>query len=450
MNEQISYNRSYTFIFTLFYFAQGFCQGVPFLVWKSYIVHVLGDVDIALWLIIYAVGNIPWAIKMIVGIFNDKIGSRKYGRRFPWIISFGSFGAIWWFIMAFYTPTDQSIYLWLAIYYFMTQLGMAFADTALDGLILDVTPKTKLARVQGYTWTVMFLGYGVGGMLLTLILGLDNIYIVHIITGVLMFLSCILPYKIKEPDIEDIPLKEFGKDLLTFATKKRNWKVYIYTFLGAFQGVMLLDFLTYTILISMGIINVEDTVLSITEGGAIDLLGWGSLFYFASGVGTVIGSLISGKFGDRSRKKTISTVFLSFIPYCLLLVLPFAFTSNFYAALSLGILFQILFGAFQNALTVVNQTIRGDLAKKYYPNLKSTYFALVVSLINAGQNVGTLIGAALLSFLVIFIDNFFINMFIISSFCSFSLFSSYIIFRTIDPIDYELGGAIKIESASNP
>jgi len=444
MNEEVNYNRSYTLIFTLFYFAQGFVQGVPFLVWKTYIAHVLGDVDIALWLVIYAIGNLPWAIKMIVGLFNDKIGSKKYGRRFPWIISFGTFGAIWWFIMAFYIPSDQSIYLWLAIYYFMTQIGMAFADTALDGLILDVTPKTKLARVQGYTWTVMFLGYGVGGMLLTLIVGMENIYIVHITTGVLMLLSCILPYKIKEPELQEVPLKEFGKDLLTFITKKRNWKVYLYTFLGAFQGVMLLDFLTYTILISMGIITVQDTVLSITQGGAINLLGWGSLFYFASGVGTVIGSLISGKFGDISRNKTISTVFFTFIPYCLILVLPFAFTKDFLLALVLGLIFQILFGAFQNALMVVNQTIRGDLSKKYYPNLKSTYFALIVSLINAGQNVGTLIGAALLSFLIIFFDNFFLNVFIISSFCAISLLSAFLIFKTINPVDYELNTEIEL------
>jgi len=438
MNQEVPYNRSYTFIFTLFYFCQGFVQGVPFLVWKTYITHVLGDVDIAKWLIIYAIGNLPWAIKMIVGLFNDKVGSRKYGRRFPWIVSFGSFGAVWWFIMAFYLPSNQTIYLWMTIYYFMTQLGMAFADTALDGLILDVTPPTKLGRVQGYTWTVMFLGYGVGGMLLTLILGMDNLYIVHIITGVLMIIACILPYKIKEPDLKEVPLKEFGKDLLTFATNKRNWKVYLYTFLGAFQGVMLLDFLTYTILISMGIIDVQETILSITKGGAIDLLGWSSLFYFASGVGTVIGSLISGIFADKSRRKTISSVYFTFIPYCLLLVLPFAFTTNFSLALVFGITFQILFGAIQNALMVVNQTIRGDLSRNYYPNLKSTYYALIVSLINLGQNVGTLIGAFLLSSLVLFIDNFFLNVFIISAFCALSLSIAFLTFKTINPLDYEL------------
>ncbi|MFO7794753.1 MAG: MFS transporter [Promethearchaeati archaeon] len=444
MNEEVPYNRSYTFIFTLFYFCQGFVQGVPFLVWRPYIADVLEDeFSIALWGIVYAIGNLPWAIKMIVGIFNDKIGSKKYGRRFPWIISFGIFGSIWWFMIAVYLPINESIYLWMTLYYFMTQLGMAFADTALDGLILDVTPKRKLGRVQGYTWTVMFLGYGVGGMLLTLILGLENLYIVHIITGILMVISCILPYKIKEPELKEVPLKEFGKDLLTFATNKRNWKVYAYTFLGAFQGVMLLDFLTYTILISMGVIEVQETIAHIVGGGAIELLGWSTLFYFASGVGTVIGSLISGKFGDVSRKRTISSVYLTFIPYCLLLVLPFAFTTNFYIALVFGITFQILFGGIQNALMVVNQTIRGDLSRNYYPNLKSTYFALIVSLINLGQNVGTLIGAALLSFLVLFIDNFFLNAFIISAFCALSLLIAFLTFRTIDPLDYELQFALK-------
>ncbi|MBD3196695.1 MAG: MFS transporter [Candidatus Lokiarchaeota archaeon] len=446
MDDQVNYNKSYTFIFSLFYFCQGFVQGVPFLVWKPYIQEILGTVDIALWLTVYAIGNFPWAIKMIVGIFNDKIGTKKYGRRFPWIISFGTFGAIWWFILAYYVPSDESIYLWLAFIYFMTQLGMAFADTALDGLILDVTPKRKLARVQGYTWTLMFLGYGVGGMLLTLILGMENVYIVHIITGILMILSCILPYRIKEPELKDIAIREFGKELVTFATKKQNWKVYLYTFLAAFQGIMLLDFITYVVLISMNIITVQDTILSITQGGALELLGWSSIFYFASGVGTVIGSLISGKFGDKSRKNTIKWVFFLFIPYCLIVIIPFSLIGEFLIALVFGIIALVLFGAIQNALVVVNQTIRGDLARKYYPNLKSTYFALLVSIINAGQNVGTLIGAALLSFLVLFIANFYIIVFIISTFCAISLAISYFLFRTIDPLDYELEVEIHKES----
>jgi len=61
-------------------------------------------------------GYLPWTIKMIIGIINDKWGSKKYGRRFPFIAGFGIFGGIWWIIMALYLPANDSIYVFLALY----------------------------------------------------------------------------------------------------------------------------------------------------------------------------------------------------------------------------------------------------------------------------------------------------------------------------------------------
>jgi hypothetical protein len=290
MSSQIEYKRSYTLIFVFYYLCEGFLQGIPFLVWPAFIVYQLGGYfDLVKWLIIYSIGNIPWAIKMIVGLFNDRWGSKKYGRRFPWIVSFGTFGGIWWFIMAIYMPTDESIYGWMAFYYFMTQLGCAFSDTALDGLILDVTPKEKLARVQGFTWTMMFLGYGAGGLLLGLIfLSLNMMPVLWIITGILGIISSIFPYYIKEPVIEKDTLRDFGRDLLTIVTKKRNWVVFTYTFLGAIQGVMLGTLFNYLILIRLDVLDARDTILSITTGSAVNLLGWSDILYFISGIGIVI------------------------------------------------------------------------------------------------------------------------------------------------------------------
>jgi len=440
MSSIVDYKRSYTLIFVFYYLCEGFLQGIPFLVWPSFIAHQLGgSYDIAKWLIIYSIGNIPWAVKMIVGLFNDRWGSKKFGRRFPWIASFGTFGAIWWFIMAIYMPSDNSIYLWMAIYYFMTQLGAAFSDTALDGLILDVTPKEKLGRVQGYTWTMMFLGYGAGGLLLGLIfLELNAMHFLWVITGIAALISSFLPYFIKEPLIEKDTIKEWGKDLLTIVTKKRNWKVFSYTFITGIQGVMLGTFFNYLILIGLGIIDVQETILSITQGTAVNLLGWSDILYFVSGIGIVLGSFITGILGDKSRKKTISGAYLTFIPFCLLLVVPFIINSGSLIPLIFGFAFLIILGAIQNGMMVVNQTIRGDLSKNYYPKLKSTYFALIVSLVNLGQNIGTLIGAWVFTTAAIFFSSYEPIFFIVALFCAMTLGIAYIIFRTIDPKDYEL------------
>jgi MFS family permease len=439
MESDTKYKKFYSYIFIFFYLIEGFVQGIPFLVFPSYLAKVLGNqYDISLWLIVAAIGNIPWAIKLIVGLFNDRYTSKKFGNRFPWIFSFGIFGAIWWFILAFYLPTDQTIYTFLALYYFMTALGIAFADTALDGLILDITPKERLGRIQGYTWTMLLLGMGAGGMLLGLIfLAIDAMPILFILTGILTIIACFLPYYIQEPELKEVNKEKWNKDLLSVFTKRKNWKVFSYTFLGAIQAVMLLTFFNYVILVAMGVIDVQNTILSIIQGDAVNLLGWSSLFYLLNGIGTVIGSLISGRFGDISRRRTVSAVYLIYIPFCLISVLPFIFIDTYIVALVFGIIFQVLFGAVQGALVVSNQTVRGDLSKKDYPNLKSTYYALLVSFSNGGQNFGTLAASWLFTFFALFLTSFNLIYFFIASFCSLSLLISFLLFRTIDPKDYE-------------
>jgi len=442
----MEYKRSYTLIFVFFYICEGFSQGIPYLFWPSYLAHLLGGTyDISLWLLVYSIGSIPWSIKAIVGLFSDRWGSKKYGKRFPWIVSFGAYGGVWWILMAFWLPTGSTVYLWFGIYYFMTQLGMAFADSALDGLILDVTPKEKLSRVQGYTWTFMFLGYGIGGMVLGLtFLVFEIVPLLFIITGILVIISSILPYLIKEPPLEKITNKEWGKDLLTVVTKKRNYKVFIYTFLAGIQAVMLLQFFMYQVLINMGVIDVNETILTIIGGGAVELQVYSTFFYLANGVGIVIGSLVSGKFGDVNRKKTVSWIYLIYIPFMLVLVVPFIFLTGQIIPLIFGIMFLIILGAVQNAFVVVNQTIRGDLAKKYYPKLKGTFFALLVSIVNFGQNMGTLIGAWFFALFATFTTSYHLIFFVISAFCSLILGISFLFFRMIPSVDYELSRNIEL------
>ena len=120
------------------------------------------------------------------------------------------------------------------------------------------------------------------------------------------------------------------------------------------------------------------------------------------------------------------------------MVLPFIFNFGYIFALILGILFLFVQGALQNGYTVVNQTIRGDLSNKYYPNLKSTFFAILVALANLGQNIGTLIGSSVLTMFAAINLDFFWIFFIISAICSLTLFLSFLIFRRIPAEDFEL------------
>ena len=79
MSTEIEYKKSYTKIFTFYYLVEGFSQGIPFLIFPPYLAQLLGNqFDVAQWLIIAAIASLPWAIKMIIGVANDKWGSKKY------------------------------------------------------------------------------------------------------------------------------------------------------------------------------------------------------------------------------------------------------------------------------------------------------------------------------------------------------------------------------------
>ncbi|MHA1527112.1 MAG: hypothetical protein ACTSQD_08770, partial [Promethearchaeota archaeon] len=81
---------------------------------------------------------------------------------------------------------------------------------------------------------------------------------------------------------------------------------------------------------------------------------------------------------------------------------------------------------------------RGDLVKKEYPNLKSTYYALLISFWNGGQTLGALLGAVLITYLSSYIMDFTVLYFLVSIFCAGVLFTSFLFFRSINPQDYEL------------
>ncbi len=295
--------------------------------------------------------------------------------------------------------------------------------------------------VQGIpTLAFLLLGLGAGGMLLGLIfLALHAIPWLFLLTAILTIITSTLPHFVQEEPFEKVDTKAMTKDLISVVSKGRNYKIFSYCFAAAIPSVVILTFFNYVILVGMGVIDVSDTLLSITSGNAVDLLGWSSVFYFFNGLGTVIGSLLAGKFVDKSRKKTVEMTFLIYMPICLLSVLPFILFSGSISAMIFGLSLQIIFGAVQGALTVSNQTVRGDLTRKYYPMLKSTYFALLVALANFGQNIGTLMGSFLFSAFANIFSNFYFMYFLLTAICAFSLGISLLIFRTIKAEDYELG-----------
>ncbi len=50
--------------------------------------------DLAVILGIFSITFIPWALKFLIGLFYDKFGTEKYGRKKLWILIFGEYAKL--------------------------------------------------------------------------------------------------------------------------------------------------------------------------------------------------------------------------------------------------------------------------------------------------------------------------------------------------------------------
>ena len=93
-------------------------------------------------------------------------------------------------------------------------------------------------------------------------------------------------------------------------------------------------------------------------------------------------------------------------------------------------------------INVANQTIRGDMSKKY-PEMKATYYAITISAANFGMMIGAIIGSLIFIILALSGTNFLVIFFIIAIFCVGIQLLSFWVFMTIDPAEYEFERHLK-------
>ena len=73
---EANYKSSYTKIFSFFYLIEGIHQAIPSIL-PFYFIFVFGGYNISLILLINAIALLPWSMKVIVGLLNDKYGNGR-------------------------------------------------------------------------------------------------------------------------------------------------------------------------------------------------------------------------------------------------------------------------------------------------------------------------------------------------------------------------------------
>ncbi len=431
---KLGFKKSYTYVFSFFYLVQGLNDGIQGLIIPVYLLSRVDNIDLAFILLVLSITALPWTIKVFVGVFNDKYGSEKYGRRRPWIIILGAWGGLWWILYGLIIPGLDIgvIILFTMIAAFNFNLGLAISDTSIDGLILDTTPSNKLGKVQASTWSFYLVGSMCGGIILGLLFSLFNaIPYLFILEGILMIsctaVSCIIQ---EGPPPKDIKIWLGFKRIIS---KRDNWKIYISTFCESIPKnvVPLLFGLLVLSTLPNSPIKTEAVSISLASSSLEVILLFG-VISIISGLGVIPGCSVAGKLSDKNRRFSVYVGHVVLIPSLFLLVL---------AGLNLiiAIILMVALGFGQGAVRTAYQAIRSDLAQKY-PELNATYFAIIISFLNIGITAGYLIASLLLSFIssvlliTDFVTIFFIIMIVMVCIQTFSL----LVFMTINREDYEL------------
>ena len=98
---------------------------------------------------------------------------------------------------------------------------------------------------------------------------------------------------------------------------------------------------------------------------------------------------------------------------------------------------MLLLGIGEGGLHSSFQAVRGDISNKY-PDLRSTFFALIISFLNLGQTIGLMVTGILLAvFSSVFSEYYMVLLCIMIIMAVFQTLS-LLIFNTIDRKAYEI------------
>ena len=428
--EVLEFKKSYPFIFSFFYLIQGFYNGIQYIVIPFWVLSIM-SVDLAAVLGIFAITTIPWFLKFIIGLLNDRFGTKKFGRRKPWILFAGIYAGIWFIITGILLPSQElaNIFSFFTICALMWNIGIAFADTSLDGMILDVTPKEKLGKVQAYTWSMNTFGNAAGGVILgAIFLSLNAIELLFVLEGILLFISCSIPMLVQENPIpEEIPI---WNNLKLIFKKRENWKVFISSMVDSVpNGVVSLAY-SLLILLYAPVALISGPVNSLSlKGAPVEAFIVYCIFGLIFGIGVVVGGIILGRIADKKRKLSVYIANAIYIP---LIIISFLFRGPYI----LGGIMIALLGFGDGALKASFQSVRGDISNKY-PELRSTYFALIISFLNGGQTLGLALTSILLPIFSGIFSEYYMVFFCITIIMAIFQILCVLIFMTIDTSLYE-------------
>jgi len=276
--------------------------------------------------------------------------------------------------------------------------GVAFGDTIIDGLLLDITPKEKLGRVSGLNWGLRSVGAVAGGPIFALLVvygGLE-VPMLFIIIGILTILCSFLTFFIKEPTV--YPEAKIGKHLKEMFNNKKDWKTYGFSLFASIIDSVGILFVSIFILISMGLLSSSGTSLSLPSGDLNIYLVNGYITMIIS-IGVVIGAILGGQIADRiTRKVSVYIAYVITTIALLLMMVPLEWPILLIFSTLIGCAIGWRHSSYAAVVTEIS---------KQHPEMSSTYYSLCNAFANLGSTLGLSLTGIILrataSYLIVFL-----------------------------------------------
>ena len=180
---------------TLLYLAQGLAQGLFFVAIPSWLA-VNGQPVGAIGSFVAAI-SLPWSLKFFIGAVVDRYAFLPMGRRRAWLVGAQACLIISLVVFAIRSPLPSEL---TTIIIFGTALSAmtAVQDVALDAMIIDLTPKHELGKINAFMLGGKSAGLAGGAALVAYFLEFQSFAIAMIATACLFAIPAFAAILIRE------------------------------------------------------------------------------------------------------------------------------------------------------------------------------------------------------------------------------------------------------------
>lgn len=349
-------------LFGFYYATEGFAAGGIAMFLSQYLIEILGfSSDYAG--ILLAIGLSPSYLKIAYGLLSDSVSIGNLGYRRPYVLLSIPLIIGGWLLFPFAT---DAVFFTLIIA--ITTFGVYIGDVAVDAWAIDVTTKENRGSMMGIGWGAQGLATVLGVLVTTLVSPTYGYSTAFLLLGTVSGLGGIVWFVFaKEKPVTETKSIRVTIDALVSEVKHSYVWLALLAFLGGgfIFGVgtsFMLPFFRNIILFD-----------NITAG--LFLLLWSACFF----VGGIMGGIIYDKFTDYR-----TGVYVLAPTYAITL---FLFSLNQAGAVELVIITTMLFGVASGLTTAAIMGFAMNITPKA---VAGTFFALITSVVNLGQNgIGT-------------------------------------------------------------